>query len=84
MEKNIIVLCGNQRFVLTWLWVGVHGKRLLGVRGCVYVVFKVLHGLWRLVWRLVSGKGCVVGLKYLSVLILGKVYILKFLGGWWS
>jgi len=50
----------------------------------VYVVLKVLHGLWHLVWRLVSGEGCVVGLKYLSVLILDKVYILEFLGGWWS
>ena len=69
MENNIVVLCGNRRFMLTWLWVGASGKRLLGVRGCVYVVFKVLHGLWRLVWLLVSVEGCLVGLKYLSMLI---------------
>ena len=36
----------------------------------MYVVFTVLHGLWTfsVVVRLVSGKGCVVWLKYLSVL----------------
>jgi len=83
MENNIVVLCGIQRFVLTWLWVWAHGKRL-GVRGCVCVVFKVLHGLWCLVCWLVSGEGCVVWLKYSYVLILDKVYILVFLGGWWS
>ena len=43
--------------------VRVRGKRLLGVKCCVYVVFKVLHGLWRLVWWLISGKSCVVWLK---------------------
>ena len=53
---------------------GARGKRLLGVRGCVYVVFKVLHGLWRLVWLLVSGEGCGVWLKYLSMLI----FLIKF------
>ena len=63
MENNIVVLCGSWKFVLTWLWLETRGKRLLGVRGCVYVVFKVLHGLWRLVWLLVSGEVCVVGLK---------------------
>ena len=63
--------------------VGAHGERFIGVRGCVYVVFKVLHGLWRLVWWLVSGERCVVGLKYLSVLILDKIYILEVLCRWW-
>ena len=62
---------------------GTHVKRLLGVRGCVYVAFKFLHGLWRLLWLLVSGEGCVVGLKYLSLLILDKVYILEVLCRWW-
>ena len=49
---------------------GAHGERLLGVRGCVSVVFTVLHGLWAfsVVVRLVSGSGCVVWLKYFSVL----------------
>jgi len=46
--------------------VGAYGGRLLGVRGCVYVVLTVLHGLWAfsVVVRLVRGNGCVVWLKY--------------------
>ena len=60
---------------------GAHGKRLLGVRCCVYVLFMVLHGLWHLMWLLFGGEGFVVGLKYLSVLILDKVFIFEFLGG---
>ena len=44
---------------------GSCGERLLGVRGCVYVVLTVLHGLWAFsVVRLVRGNGCVVWLKY--------------------
>ena len=43
--------------------VGVRGERC---RDCVYVVFTVLHGSWvfSVVIRSVSGKGCVVWLKY--------------------
>ena len=44
--------------------VGARGERLLGVRGCVCVVFMILHELWAfsVVVRLVSGNGCVVWL----------------------
>jgi len=53
----------------------------------VYVAFMVLHGLWvfSVVVRLVSGKGCVVWLKYLFMLkILNKVYLPEFVDGWRS
>ena len=51
----------------------------------MYVVFTVLHGSWAfsVVVRLVSGKGCVVWLKYLFVLkILNKIYMPEFVEGW--
>ena len=64
--------------------VGAYGERLLGVRGCVYVVLTVLHWLWvfSVVVRLVRGNRCVVWLKYLSMLtILNKFYIPEFADG---
>ena len=48
-------------------------------------VVKILHSLWAfsVVVRLVRGNGCVVWLKYLSVLtILNKFYIPEFVDGW--
>ena len=50
-------------------------------------VVKILHWLWAfsVVVRLVSGNGCVVWLKYLSLsTILNKFYVPEFVDGWMS
>ena len=60
-----VCLCGDSRFVLTWLWEGCGGG--LGCWGLSVFVIEFLRGLWvfSVMVRLDRGNGCVV-IKILS------------------